>query len=234
MAVLLTCVSCQPCLDIAAVASSCISLDEANMQGKEMQTSANRRKYAQVSAIKCFHCFTGDPMSAQDAPRVLREVLRMLTLSHADSNEAPLPAHIPLMTPVGAPLYPTPVPSLPNTSQDFEAAPLRRLHRAVSGPAQGYSAQPLYSQRSQRYSADVELHSRHLGMHPTSGQSSAEPTVHNGIAYHAVHGMSGDCSSAQQGPLYDILGSNGEPQHAQQQHTSGVAHGISAEAQARR
>lgn len=173
-------------------------------------------------------------MSVQDAPHVLREVMQMLTLSHADSNEAPLPAHIPLMTPAGAPMYPTPVPTLHNTSQDFEAAPLRRLHRAVSGPAQGYSAQPLYSQRSQRYSADVEVHSRHLGMHPASGQSSAEPTVHNGVTHHAVYGIPSDYSAAQQRPLYDFLGSNGEPQHAQQQHTSDVAHRLSAEAQARR
>lgn len=158
----------------------------------------------------------------------------MLTLSHADSNEGPLPAHTPLMTPVGAPLYPTPVPSLPNTSQDFEAAPLQRLHRAVSGPAQGYSAQPLYSQRPQRYTADVELHSRQFGMHPNSGQSSAEPTVHNGIAHHAVLGIYSDYSAAQQRPLYDFLGSNAEPHHAQQQHTSDVAHGLSAELQAHR
>ena len=157
----------------------------------------------------------------------------MLTLSHADSNEAPLPANTPLIPPVGSPLYPTPVPSLHNTSQDFDAAPVRRLHRAVSGPA--YSAQPLYSQRSKRYSADPELHLRRFAMQST-GQSSADPTVHDGIAYHAVQQTSGERNAAQQAQqqLYDFQGFAGESQHAEQRQSFDFAHGPSAESQARR
>ena len=184
---------------------------------------------------KTLQCFAGDPISAQDTPQVLREVMQMLTLSHADSNEAPLPAHTPLIPPVGSSLYPTPVPSLRNASQDFDAAPPRRLHRAVSGPAQGYSAQPQYSQRSKRYSADLELHSRQFAMQST-GDSSAEPSVRDGIAYNAVQQTSGNRNAAQQAQqrLYDSQGYARESQHAEQQQLFDVAHGPSGEAQARR
>ena len=158
----------------------------------------------------------------------------MLTLSHADSNEAPLPAHTPLVPP----LYPTPVPSLHKTSQNFDAAPLRHLHRTVSGPAQANRAQPLYSQRAQRYSADLELQSHRPAIQSTD-HLSAEPLFRDGIAHH-VGQTSGDWFAAQQAqhaqqrPLYDCQGLAGESQHAEQRQSSEFAHVPSAESEARR
>ena len=238
------CLSGPSCSDISIKSHKINTSEQVNIN-KDLQFLYNvsidadmQRRYRRPQKTLNPKCFAGDTISAQDTPRVLREVMQMLTLSHADSNEAPLPDHTPLIPPVGSSLYPTPGPSLHNTSQDMDAAPPRRLHRAVSGPAQGYNAQPLYSHRSHRYSADLELHSSRLAMPATSGLLSAEPTVHKGFAYHPVQQTSGDHSrayrtsidrnavqQAQQQPLYDSHGSIGERQHADQQHSFDFARG---------
>ena len=107
---------------------------------------------------------------------MLREVMQMLTLSHADSNEAPWPPHPGPMLPTATPLS-TPVPSAPssmyNSRRAFCSNP--QMSQLPSSSCSS-GAQPWHSQHAQRYSADHELHQQ-----ASSGQirrlSSMDPSL---------------------------------------------------------
>ena len=140
-----------------------------------------------------------------------------MTLSHADSNEAPLS----FQPPPGIPMDNSqdPSTSLDDVSHDFIRPQPQRLQQASGGSAQNHGSHALYSQRSQRYSADVELHTPRT--QPDICQfnrlSSMDAVHHAGGPCDFLDQPAGEAQQPQQ-QLYNSLQQPFiKPQQAQQQ-----------------
>ncbi len=195
-------------------------------------------------------CFIGDLISSHDAPGMLKEVVHLLNLSHADSNDLPLAAHQP-GAPARSPLgYQGGTENLPTGYQGIaEASPggfpltqqgTLNSPRLVEHTALSPMEQALYQRQYSRPELADLLRGPSTEPQHSQRESYEYSQSHRAGSVHSM-GTAHDFASAQSHDLqYPLMRNSGESgyrssmdPHSIPQQTEEAAQGSFADAQRR-